>query len=643
MAIFTTEWKIAAREKIKMARPDLSDKEIDKYLDKVIETRITNPPCELDNNYCNKTINSNLLAIYDWITTSKPIIGGYGVLFRNQHQTTNNIAKMIAKFLETRSAIKTRMKQNLELYGPDSYEYKQDDRLQGAEKVNANACYGAGGSSVSFSYNLYAAAATTATAQSLISTACAAFESFMTNNTKFYDLDEILTFIQNVCNEKTKLGLDGIRMRTLSEVRRKILKGCFNPEKINVEHLNSVLENLTNEELTRIFYKNNIFMFTVSCQEVMKHLRKIMRNTESFRAPEKKFITPELDKELKIVWKYYKEFVHYNHPTYNRIFRLKTSTRKSVLVVDTDSNMILIRDWIDMILDAFVDSDIDRSKEENIYTAASLIGVFISYMIQDALDLYCKNANVPSEFWKRINMKNEFFFETLITSTVKKNYMGKMLLREGRPMNGKIDIKGLSFVKSGISEEIGEYMKGIIKNDIMGERINFRGVLHKLNDLANTIRDSLLSGDPTFTKPMAVKDFTMYRDPLSEMGIRAVLCHNYVYPEDPIQLPDHIRAIKVKMTKKKDIENLSVTNPDIYECIISNMFENSNPRLTKGVNSIAIPQTMEKIPEWIIPYIDIDTIVEDNMKSFFPVLKALGFEIINTRANNTMFSNIIQL
>lgn len=643
MAIFVTEWRIAAREKIKMVRPDLTDKEIEKYLDKVIESRLENPPCQLDNNYIHQTVNSNLLAIYDWLVTGKPIIGGYGVLFRNQHQTVNNIAMMIDKFLKTRSAIKTRMKQNLEKFGPDSYEYKQDDRLQGAEKVNANACYGAGGSSVSFSYNLYAAAATTATAQSLISTACAAFESFMTNNTKFYDLDEVLTFIQNVRQEKTKLSLGGIKPRTLPEVRAKILKGCFYPEKINVEHLNRALENLADEELTRIFYKNNIFAFTASCQEVMYRLRKIMRETESFRAPEKKFITKELDKELKIVWKYYKEFVHYNHPTYNRIFRLKTSTRKSVLVIDTDSNMILIRDWIDMILNVFVDSDIERSREENIYTAASLIGIFISYMIQDTLDLYCKNANVPKEFWERINMKNEFFFETLITSTVKKNYMGKMLLREGRPMNGKIDIKGLSFVKSGISEEIGEYMKGIIKEDIMGERINFRGVLRKLNDLANTIRDTLLAGDPTFTKPMAVKDFTMYRDPLSEMGIRAVMCHNYIYPEDPIQLPDHIRAIKVKMTKKKDIENLQSTHPEIYERIVKNMFENSNPRLTKGVNSIAIPQTMEKIPDWIIPYIDIDTIVEDNMKSFFPVLKALGFEIINTRANNTMFSNIIQL
>ena len=174
MSIFVTEWKIAAREKIKMSRPDLTDKEIDKYLDGIVESRLKNPPCQLDNNYCNKTIDSNLLAIYDWITVNHPIIGGYGVFFRNQNQSVNNIARMIRKFLETRTAIKNRMKRNLELYGPDSYEYKQDDRLQGAEKVNANACYGAGGSSVSFSYNLYAAAATTATAQSLISTACAA-------------------------------------------------------------------------------------------------------------------------------------------------------------------------------------------------------------------------------------------------------------------------------------------------------------------------------------------------------------------------------------------------------------------------------------------------------------------------------------
>lgn len=643
MSIFVTEWKITAREKIKMSRPDLTDKEIDKYLDEIVESRLKNPPCQLDNNYCNKTIDSNLLAIYDWITVNKPIIGGYGVFFRNQNQSVNNIARMIRKFLETRMAIKNRMKKNLELYGPDSYEYKQDDRLQGAEKVNANACYGAGGSSVSFSYNLYAAAATTATAQSLISTACAAFESFMTNNTKFYDFDEILTFIQNVCKEKTKLKLDGIKMRTLPEVRRKILQGCFHPKKINVELLDSVLKNLTGEELTRVFYKNNIFVFTASCQEVMYRLRKIMRYTDSFRAPEKKYMTEELEKDLKKVWKYYKEFVHYNHPTYNRIFRLKTAKRKSVLVVDTDSNMILIRDWINMILDVFVDSDIERSKEENIYTAASLIGVFISYMIQDTLDLYCKNANVPQDFWKNINMKNEFFFETLITSTVKKNYMGKMLLREGRPMNGKLDIKGLSFVKSGISEKIGEYMKGIIQTDIMGEKINFRGVLRKLNDLANSIRDSLLAGDPTYTKPMAVKDFNMYKDPLSEMGIRAVLVHNFVYPEDPIQLPDHVRTIKVKMSRKKDIEKLQETHPDIYKTIIEKVFESSNARLTKGITAFAIPQTQEKIPEWIIPYIDIDTIVEDNMKSFFPVLKALGFEIINTRANNTMFSNIIQL
>lgn len=641
MSLFQEDWVEAARKKIKMARPDLRDEQIEAYLAKVMVEKLKNPPCTLDNNYVNISYDTNLINLYEWLTIQQPIIGGYGVLFKDQYKSVNNIARMIRKFLESRTMIKNRMKKNLELYGPDSYEYKQDDRLQGAEKVNANACYGAGGSSVSFSYNLYAAAATTATAQSLISTACAAFESFMTNNTKFYDLDEILTFIKNVCEEKHKLGFDGITFRTKEEVYNKILSGCFDPDKINKSRLNDILDNLTKEELTRVFYKNNLFVFTKSCGRVLYLLRKIMRYTKSFRAPEKKFMTEELENDLKTIWKYYKEFVHYNHPIYNRIFRLKTSERRSVLVIDTDSNMILIRDWINMILEAFVDLDNECSKEEIVYTSASLIGVFISYMIQDTLDLYCKNANVPKEFWKNINMKNEFFFETLITSSVKKNYMGKILLREGRPMKGKLDIKGLSFVKSGISEHIGEYMKDIIQSDIMGEEINFRNIIHKLNDLANSIRDSLLAGNPKYAKPMAVKDFDMYKNPLSEMGIKAVMAHNYVYPEDPIQLPDHIRAIKVSLSKRKDVEPLKETNPDIYKKIIDNLFENE--KLRSGITAFAIPQTQEKIPEWLIPFIDIDTIVEDNMKSFFPVLKSLGFEILNTRATNTTFSNIIQM
>lgn len=643
MSVFISDWISEVKNKLKLIRPDLTETQINEYLLNVVKKKLKNPPCVLDNNYINKKLETDLLSIYNWIKNNKPIIGGYGVFYKNQNESVNNIARMIYKFLLSRTEIKNRMKLNLEKYGPDSYEYKQDDRLQGAEKVNANACYGAGGAKVSFSYNLYAAASTTATAQSLISTACAAFESFMSNNTLFYDLDEIITFIHNIKNEKRKIKFSGIKTVDKDQVIERLINTCFKPKKINVNKLDEILDNLDIEDLNRIYYKNNLFEFVLNCSEVNYRLKKIMKETESFRAPEKKFMTKTLEKDLEIIWKYLSEFVHYKHPVYNRIFRLKTDIRKSVLVIDTDSNMLIIKKWIDTIFNNFISSDNTKTTEENIYIATSIIGVFITNMIQDTLNQYCDNANVLKDYWKNINMKNEFFFELLITTSVKKNYIGKMLLREGKPMKGKIDIKGLSFVKSGISEEIGNTMKDIIQKYIVGDSIDIRNVIISLNELSNKIKTSLKNGDPIFTKPMAVNTLKMYKDPLSEMGIRAVIAYNAVYPNNPIELPDHIRAIKVNMSKKEDIESLSETNPEIYNALCREIFDSSNPRIAKGVTSIAIPQTMEKIPEWIIPFIDIETIIEDNVKSFFPVLKSLGLDIINTRATNKMYSNIIRL
>ena len=79
MSVLLAEWKEDAKRKIRLARPEMSEEKIEKYLDKVIEKRFKNPDCFLDNNYRKKTIRSNLASIYDWLGAVKPIIGGYGV------------------------------------------------------------------------------------------------------------------------------------------------------------------------------------------------------------------------------------------------------------------------------------------------------------------------------------------------------------------------------------------------------------------------------------------------------------------------------------------------------------------------------------------------------------------------------------
>ena len=640
MSVLLAEWRADAKRKILLARPEMSEKKIEKYLDEVIEKRFKNPECFLDNNYRKKTVRSNLAAIYDWIGATKPIVGGYGVFYKNQNQAINLITKMTRKFLDTRSAIKTRMKGFLEELGPDSYEYKRDNRFQSTEKICGNSIYGCSGAKISFAYNRYTAPSTTATAQSLISTACAAFEGFLAGNTKFYDTDEIISYIDNITREEFLLDVDAVIPRTVEETTDLLCNRAFEPKKINVQLIRDILSNLTSAMVARIYYKSNLYEFIQSCEKVQKRIYKFMHENESFRAPEKKYMKGDMEKDLNFIWKYLSEFVHYKHPIYNRIFRLKTAKRKSVLVIDTDSNMLHIEPWINMILTKYANKENDA--EENLYMATSMFGVFITNMVQDSLDQSSEIANLLPEYWSKINMKNEFFFEKLITMEVKKNYMSTVLLREGKPMKGKLDIKGLSFVKSTTSKEIGDILKDIVKTEIMGKKINFSNIISRLDKLSEDIRSSLLNGKGIYAKPMIVQDMEHYKDGMKEMGVRAALVHNLTIPDDPIELPDYLTVFKVKMKKESDIECIKEKYPQIYELIMEKVFRNPNVKISKGFNAFAVKQD-DDAPEWLIPLIDTDTIVEDNLKSFFPVLKSLGFDIINNRSDELMYSNIINL
>ena len=120
--------------------------------------------------------------------------------------------------------------------------------------------------------------------------------------------------------------------------------------------------------------------------------------------------------------------------------------------------------------------------------------------------------------------------------------------------------------------------------------------------------------------------------------------YNSVYQDNPIELPEHVYVLKVNMQRAKDIEPLKDTYPDVYESLMREIYNNPNKQISsKGLNAFAVPQIAEKMPEWLIQFVDIDTIIEDNTKSFFPVLKSLSLEIINTKSDRLSYSNIVKL
>lgn len=175
------------------------------------------------------------------------------------------------------------------------------------------------------------------------------------------------------------------------------------------------------------------------------------------------------------------------------------------------------------------------------------------------------------------------------------------------------------------------------------KEINISDILRDLEKFEGIILNSLKNGEKSFLIPKSVKELEAYKDPFKEQGVRAVLAWNYLFPAMLIQLPEKIDIVKVNMRNEKEIEPLKEIDKEIYDKIVKNIFKNPNKKIAdKGIEVIAIPRNIEKIPEWILPFIDYDTIVNDNISRFYSVLESLGIETIKT-SGKRYFTNILKI
>ena len=175
------------------------------------------------------------------------------------------------------------------------------------------------------------------------------------------------------------------------------------------------------------------------------------------------FIGKELSKLRDAVL----EYVHYNYPTYNRVYRLKTETRKCVVVIDTDSNFINLKPWVDFVYDEILsgykqikrrkkidgriligarDEDKSLSKKEFkrqqfrvIYTMVNLM----SEMVNKSLDTFKDRCNIKPGHPGTLHMKNEFLYDSILITPAKKHYQSAIRVQEGVYFDKPLfDIKG---------------------------------------------------------------------------------------------------------------------------------------------------------------------------------------------------------
>lgn len=673
---------------MQQSNPDWDIDDIREEVFKIVEKEIMIPHVSLDNNYTKEHVETNLVSVFDWVLDKEPIIAGNGTFFKRHEDSINPIADMLDDWFYGRKAVKKRMFSIEDVYS----------RLYGAldlEQINLknlmNSYYGSSGAPTSAFFNLYTAASTTLSAQSVISTTEQTFEAFLADNYDFLNLSECFEWMNTVLKENVVFD-SWIEYVKYDEVYERIKSKVIEWDETCEEPLQRFLGGLNPEDLTRIFYKNNLIEFTKRHKHVIdlhikifesinnyeymdnddsvipKELKRNFLDSKNLKKDWNKFVDKEyfydpnsvpesVSKYLEELKSIYMEYVYVQYLSLDKIYRLKNFKRKVVTVIDTDSNILSLDTWINYLFKEILgDRDFGREYMNNVFIAVNSITYVITNVVEDILLYYGKCSNVEEKWRPRFNMKNEFFFSKLIIGNAKKRYISKIMLREGNLIKGgKTDVKGFDFVKATTSEHVEKRCKKIINEVLLKDNsIDLKALVQAVSNFRDEIRESITNGEKIYLPNANAKELEAYKEPGREASIRGVLAWNACMPDNQISLPSKVSLVKMTIEKPEDIEPLKETEPEIYEAIMTNIFndrsgvfisKNSKGKeKIKGMQVLAIPSN-DEIPQWALPYINYSSMINTIMSPFKGVLEIFKLPDMDegkTGQKTKRISNIIK-
>jgi len=477
------------------------------------------------------------------------------------------------------------------------------------------------------------------------------FEDLLTDTLQFYDMNELFHYCDNIARE-TSLFADSIMLkgnRSVKDVYKRLLRKCNNIENLNEIMIRRYLDNLSQETLNKIYYKNNLNEFITDSEYVQNLLRKFVKQTSTFLNPEK---PPKRTKHiLKEFTNIVLEYCHYNYHYYGRVDRLINSPRNSVPVIDTDSNIITVRDLKDH-LEIYVDKSTntvkvfkkdteERVTESNKLKLINIIATVLTEAISRSLTKFEEITNVTNTPLGTYVFKNEFYFTSLMVGEGKKRYLSNYKLQEGKYFpNGITDVKGFDFLKiSAAPERLRKEIESIIFKHIVSDKINIQKALKKFLKLEDSIRASLMEGDKELFNISKVNTMDSYAEPFSQGQFKATYIWNTLYPDEEVTLPNVVNLIKVDIASAKDIASLSIDHKEMFDALVDLL---KQPEMKTGITQIAVPLDRE-IPDWLLKIMDVETMVQKYMNLIEPILDCLGIKSVYKTSTGRYISNIVEV
>lgn len=678
-------YKESAKKALRLNFPTLTEGELDTALDIVLAESYTKKECTLNNNYTERTADADVAYMSNYILNETPILVSNGCLFKQYTEELTPMYKLITSFTENRSKFKKEMFK----YEKGSEKFNRYNMLQMLAKRDNNAVYGVSGNSRSALYNLYIATGITRTGRALISHAITLFESFFTNNVKFNTIDEAITFITRVDSEpsiyKSKIVLDNDI--EVEEVFYKIMdtfdRSHFDDASMNdaMNIIWSILINLSQETLNKLFYKNNMLQFCENSYMKNYIVMVLSKLEDTFIDPNKppEYIKENLDHMFEIL----KEWCYMRYIVVDKIDRVVTMKRDISVITDTDSTMPCFNGWYTFVLKdvlgspnvdctkiklmnlpevepqmeedrifnfatgeietKMIDVSVSTNKEPLRFSIINILSYIAGRLLREHFDLVAENYNTKSDYKEcLITMKNEFLFGRALLTGGKKNYASKQELQEGNlvPQNKMLDVKGMPINKSTLKDSTREALKDILFKKILNvDEVDQLDILQSLARVEYDIKKSIESGEKEYYKPAQIKSYTTYDNPMRIQGIKGAIAYNSLKDDgtEAIDLTIRNAVDIVKCTiNNSTILPLMESNPKLYERI--RKFLDENEIDYKGeITSISIPIGAE-VPEWLLQFVNYSDIINDNLKNF--PLESIG--ITKFEKDEVNYTNVIK-
>lgn len=452
-------------------------------------------------------------------------------------------------------------------------------------------------------YNPNVATSITSQGRASVSSMTLHFEMFLADNVKFGSLNELVEFINHICEERNSRKYDDRVI--LNHIPSK--EECFAkliletgyrwvPNDDELDIIWKIVNNLSQEDITRIYYKNNLYEFA-SNNYIFNIIRKILHDLQRpFYTSSK--VPPEIADDLNYLKDLMMEYVYYRYMFIDRIDRCDNMIKSVTMVSDTDSTIISADAWYRFVvnqingeelrianccydpiifLEKNEDGEYDCKKwmecvefypkqldynfdtdeiveterfnmpeklteNDNVrYSIISIIAYILDNTVNDYMVKYCENTNSVKEEYHsakecKIYAKNEFLFKRLLMTMVKKNYASIMEIQEGNkvPEEKQLDIKGIEILtKSSKALSTRKALQKILLDDIL--RAPVIDQLKFVKDIAifqKQIVESVKSGSKEFYKPATIKSMSAYDDPMRIQGIKASIAWNMIKPEN---------------------------------------------------------------------------------------------------------------